>query len=1041
MKKLLAYILIGVLSFNGVYLTNLVHALEGDAVRMDMKKADKSKKEVRANEVYISAIEELKSKIETQTEDLTIKLSDDFPVELSEAIVIDKGNSFNLTIDGSNLTLSPGSGYIGDLISVNKNSGGRLEIKNININGKNETTGKLLNIKSTNGNMILENMELTNSINGAIWIPFSGNANVSIKLDNMKIANNKADNSAPAIRLADNCNVNLEISNSIIENNSSTGYGYECGAIASKSHTGDLVINNTMFRNNVNGCLNSGVVGGGGGAMSLHYLRGNLKINESYFYGNETSGEGIEVKNTYDGGAIYILDGRDGATVSIDKTTFDSNLAYDDGGAMMIQGTGNPGLTTDITNCTFYNNKAYGLDGANVTGGAIQYFKNGGSSKMTNTLTGNTFVRNQAGNESSTVNQTGGAVALSGAGFLATASVTSNNTLFIGNKVYNTEGKINDASNYKDISNSLTTQLDNNLINADKGADPQYTLEDVLGNGNVMLTNNYSIVKAGTDKESIVVPTIPIKPEGLADNKNKTQQSGADQRGFDRYKDIGSVEISWVKYNANGGTFTLPELTAFDGSAYYEGANPDEYYDIKYINASGNVKNKADLKPVKDEEEFLGWSTDPNATTADPAYSDGSTITFNADNEVATGENTLYAVWKVKEVKVTVTFDSKGGSAVDPQTFDKGGYATEPLNPEKSGYKFEGWYKEESLTQKYSFADTQVNEDITLYAKWKSTGGGGGTVDPPIPSRTVILASGEKYTDVLTATVLANEKKCPILLTEKDFVNQETLNEIKRLGVNTVIISGGPDSVSEKVVDQLTGYTVTRLSGEDRYGTAEKVGNEVRLLSGNKNQAMLVDGTNFPDVITISSLASDKRTPILLTQPQDLNITTKDTMKVWGINDITIGGSYDSVSQKVENSLAGNKVERLGGLDRYETASIIGEKVRSSAGNKADMILVDGTDFPDGITVNSLAGRYGTPIMLTEPTKLTSITKDRIGDWSIKNVLIAGGTASVSEDVENSLPSYGVVNNERIAGKDRYQTAVKISERFTQNGIKLGGTK
>lgn len=65
------------------------------------------------------------------------------------------------------------------------------------------------------------------------------------------------------------------------------------------------------------------------------------------------------------------------------------------------------------------------------------------------------------------------------------------------------------------------------------------------------------------------------------------------------------------------------------------------------------------------------------------------------------------------------------------------------------------------------------------------------------------MASGDKYTDVLTATVLGNEKKCPILLTEKEKISDETLKEIDRLNVDSVIISGGVQSVSDKLVKEL----------------------------------------------------------------------------------------------------------------------------------------------------------------------------------------------------------------------------------------------
>jgi putative cell wall-binding protein len=334
--------------------------------------------------------------------------------------------------------------------------------------------------------------------------------------------------------------------------------------------------------------------------------------------------------------------------------------------------------------------------------------------------------------------------------------------------------------------------------------------------------------------------------------------------------------------------------------------------------------------------------------------------------------------------------------------------------------------------------EREYNDALVLDFK-NNSGGGGGTIDPPVnppaPSKTIILASGEKYTDVLTATVLGNEKDCPILLSSKDSIDNKTLDEIKRLGIDEVIISGGVDSVSEKVVDQLKDYEVTRISGKDRYETATKIGNEVRK-TGNKDGAMLVDGTNFPDVITMSSLASQKRVPILLSEPKDLNTATKNTIGTWGVNDITIGGSYNSVSKEIENNLGVNKVTRLGGSDRYDTAQVIGNEVRSLTGNTSDMILVDGTNFPDGITINTLSSNFKAPIMLTKPGTLTKVTADKLTEWSIKNVLIGGGYNSVSKSIEDNL---NVSKKERVAGSDRYETAVKISQRLSNASIPIGG--
>ncbi|MBQ8567177.1 MAG: InlB B-repeat-containing protein [Clostridia bacterium] len=66
--------------------------------------------------------------------------------------------------------------------------------------------------------------------------------------------------------------------------------------------------------------------------------------------------------------------------------------------------------------------------------------------------------------------------------------------------------------------------------------------------------------------------------------------------------------------------------------------------------------------------------------------------------------------------KVTVRFDSAGGSSVPSQTIELGGTVKKPANPTKNGYIFKGWY---SNDKEWDFAKTIVVRDTTLTAKWE----------------------------------------------------------------------------------------------------------------------------------------------------------------------------------------------------------------------------------------------------------------------------------------------------------------------------------
>lgn len=76
----------------------------------------------------------------------------------------------------------------------------------------------------------------------------------------------------------------------------------------------------------------------------------------------------------------------------------------------------------------------------------------------------------------------------------------------------------------------------------------------------------------------------------------------------------------------------------------------------------------------------------------------------------------------VAEKEYTITFDSKGGSAVQPVKASAGAAITAPAAPTKEGFVFAGWY--ESTDGGVTLSDTQFSfaympaRVFTLYAKW-----------------------------------------------------------------------------------------------------------------------------------------------------------------------------------------------------------------------------------------------------------------------------------------------------------------------------------
>ena len=68
----------------------------------------------------------------------------------------------------------------------------------------------------------------------------------------------------------------------------------------------------------------------------------------------------------------------------------------------------------------------------------------------------------------------------------------------------------------------------------------------------------------------------------------------------------------------------------------------------------------------------------------------------------------------------TLTFETNGGSAIDPVTVRHGNAVARPADPTKDKYTFIGWYADPEFTEEYDFA-TVLEADKTIYAKFELT--------------------------------------------------------------------------------------------------------------------------------------------------------------------------------------------------------------------------------------------------------------------------------------------------------------------------------
>ena len=172
-------------------------------------------------------------------------------------------------------------------------------------------------------------------------------------------------------------------------------------------------------------------------------------------------------------------------------------------------------------------------------------------------------------------------------------------------------------------------------------------------------------------------------------------------------------------WSYNGQTYLNPQtITVTSDMAFTAIWNVNQYtvtfendggvpiYPAQTVDYNGTASNPG--SPEKEHYTFDGWYLN------DAPYDFGTPVTANI---------TLTAHWTIN--KYTVTFDSAGGSSVDPMTVDALTSIERP-STSRSNYSFDGWFAD-AISVGGAGDSYRVTGDVTLTAYWTYTGG---SVDP-----------------------------------------------------------------------------------------------------------------------------------------------------------------------------------------------------------------------------------------------------------------------------------------------------------------------
>ena len=197
----------------------------------------------------------------------------------------------------------------------------------------------------------------------------------------------------------------------------------------------------------------------------------------------------------------------------------------------------------------------------------------------------------------------------------------------------------------------------------------------------------------------------------------------------------GNMGTTWEKFcgNLSGGTFYGPVTTEchVSGGTYYDGLTLEKNAKLSgqpvntgtVINDKTNIPNpngtpvtvtyeygKLDGIYAKQIVQAGEKAIEPDVPSRQGYqftdwYLDDTKYNFNT---AVTGDMTLTAKWTANSY--TITFDTDGGSAIDPITHGYGTTIKAPTAPTKTGYTFAGWDR--------AIPATMPAENMTIKANW-----------------------------------------------------------------------------------------------------------------------------------------------------------------------------------------------------------------------------------------------------------------------------------------------------------------------------------
>ncbi|MBA4371056.1 MAG: hypothetical protein C0418_05715 [Coriobacteriaceae bacterium] len=270
---------------------------------------------------------------------------------------------------------------------------------------------------------------------------------------------------------------------------------------------------------------------------------------------------------------------------------------------------------------------------------------------------------------------------------------------------------------------------------------------------------------------------------------------------------------------------------------------------------------------------------------------------------------------------------------------------------------------------------------------------------------------------------------------------------VKRTITYPYFSSAGFTPFRYKSIEEDWALLVEPVEGADRFATAVSASRRA-FATQTAETVVVCSGSGWADALGGAALAGAVRGPVLLVPASGVlpPAVAEEIARLQARTAIVIGGPSAVPSSAVAAlGTAGiGTVRRIGGTNRYHTAALLASAAvteMKARGRTFDgtVYLASGENFPDALAASPLAAGLGRPILLTRPRDLPEQTATGLRSIKAKQAYVLGGTGAVSEAVRSRAGSATGAPAVRIAGADRYATAVEVAKHGIASGLSWSG--